>query len=827
MTQERRPPRPKRRKRRIRAVSVLRLGLLLLVYGVSMGAAAGYLAITTVNKELPKDLTELLDYQPNRKSIVLSSDGEEVGAFSIENRKIVALERMPPHVPAAFLSAEDRRFYRHKGFDLLGIVRAAIRNFSSDGDIKQGGSTITQQIIKQTLLVGEELIGAVDLPPDERAKLAKAQKYRRKMKELILAVRLERELTKAEILSIYLNHIYLGHGAYGVGAAANVYFGKEIEDVTVAEAAMLAGLVASPTKYAPHRNMQLARERQRYVLGHMREDKYISDAEYQAALAEPISLVDESDLNHLASPYFVEHVRQVATKLYGNNDLFRGGLKFYATLDTRMQAAAEAAVRRGLESLDRRLGFRGPIGAVPQAQRGAWTGGPAHPLSGATDDTSALSDQLLADQRYGAMVVEFGKGGSVIVDVGPKRLPLVDADARDVRAWRPEPTAKSRDPMKLGDLLPVRLANPEGTAVSLAQRPALQGAMVVMEPSTGRVMAIVGGYDWTASQFNRATQAKRQVGSSIKPFIYASAIEAGHAVTDRMTDGPYSVQTATGTWTPANYDNKYMGTVTLMTALAYSLNTISVQLVVQVGLDRLIEVLRGFGMVSPIPRHISIALGTPDITLLEMTAGYAGIASGGRRVTPRFFDLVTDPSGTTVDDLRDRPLGPQVISPEVAYVTQSLMKGVVQRGTARFASTIGRPAAGKTGTSANYRDVWFIGFTTDLVAGVWIGRDDSTPIGDKITGGGVAVPIWVDFMQKAHPRTPVRDFPVPAGVSFARVEPWSGDGTGPYADSLWMPFLRGTQPQKLIAGPMVRSFDDLVPAPSLPPPSKCSTLDCL
>ncbi len=831
MAEERRPPRPKRRKRRIRAVSVLRLGLLLLVYGASMGAAAGYLAITTVNQELPDDLTELLDYQPNRKSIVLSSDGEEVGAFSIENRKIVALERMPPHVPAAFLSAEDRRFYRHQGFDLIGIVRAAIRNFSSDGEIKQGGSTITQQIIKQTLLVGEELIGAVDLPPEERAKLAKAQKYRRKMKELILAVRLERELTKAEILSIYLNHIYLGHGAYGVAAAANVYFGKEVEDLTVAEAAMLAGLVASPTKYAPHRNIQLARDRQRYVLGHMREDKYISDAEYQAALAEPISLVDESDLNHLASPYFVEHVRRVGTKAYGNSSLFKGGLKFYSTLDTRMQDAAEGAVRRGLESLDRRLGFRGPIGAVPQAQRGAWTGGPAHPLSGASDDTSALSDQLMPDQRYGAMVVELGKGGSVIVDLGPKRLPLVDADAKDVRAWRPDPPAAGaktkKDPVKLGDLLPVRLANAEGTAVSLAQRPALQGAMVVMEPSTGRVVAMVGGYDWTTSQFNRATQAERQVGSSIKPFIYAAAIEAGRAVTDRMTDGPYSVQTATGTWTPANYDNKYMGTVTLMTALAYSLNTISVQLVVQVGLDRLIEVLRGFGVHSPIPRHISIALGTPDITLLEMTAGYAGIAAGGRQVTPRFFDLVTDPSGNTVDDLRERPLGPQVISPEVAYVTQSLMKGVVQRGTARYAQTIGRPAAGKTGTSANYRDVWFIGFTTDLVAGVWIGRDDSTPIGDKITGGGVSVPIWVDFMQKAHPRTPIRDFPVPGNVSFARVEPWSGDPTGPNVNALWMPFLRGTQPQKVIVGPMVRSFDDLVPAPSLPTASKCSTLDCL
>lgn len=827
MAEERRLDRPRRRRKRIRALSILRLLFLLLVYGASLGAASLYLAVTTLNKELPEDLTELLDYQPNRKSTVLSSDGEEVGAFSIENRKIIALERMPPHVPAAFLSAEDRRFYRHQGFDLLGIARAAIRNFSQDGEIRQGGSTITQQIIKQTLLVGEEAVGAVDLPPEERAKLQKSLKYRRKMKELILAVRLERELTKAEILSIYLNHIYLGHGAYGVAAAANAYFGKEVEDLTVAEAAMLAGIVSTPTKNAPHRNMAGARAQQIGVLKIMLKDHYISDAEYQAALAEPISLVDESDLNHLASPYFVEHVRQVATKRYGNNDLFRGGLKFYSTLDTRMQSAAEGAVRRGLESLDRRLGFRGPIGAVPQAQRGVWTGGPAHPLSGATDETSALSDQLLPDQRYGAMVVELTRSGGVIVDVGPKRLPLVDADAKDVRAWRPEPTAKGKDPIKLGDLLPVRLATADGTAVSLAQRPALQGSMVVMEPSTGRVLALVGGYDWTSSQFNRATQAKRQVGSSIKPFIYASAIEAGRAVTDRLTDGPYSVQTATGTWTPANYDNKYMGTVTLMTALAYSLNTISVQLVVQVGLDRLIEVLRGFGIVSPIPRHISIALGTPDITLLEMTAGYAGIASGGRRVTPRFFDLVTDSSGKTVDDLRDTPPGPQIISPEVAYVTQSLMKGVVQRGTARFASTIGRPAAGKTGTSANYRDVWFIGFTTDLVAGVWIGRDDSTPIGDKITGGGVAVPIWVDFMQKAHPRTPIRDFPVPPGVSFARVEPWSGDAIGPSSESLWMPFLRGTQPQKLIAGPLVRSFDDLVPSPSLPAPSTCSTLDCL
>jgi penicillin-binding protein 1A len=338
---------------------------------------------------------------------------------------------------------------------------------------------------------------------------------------------------------------------------------------------------------------------------------------------------------------------------------------------------------------------------------------------------------------------------------------------------------------------------------------------------------MVGGYDWTSSQFDRVTQARRQVGSSIKPFIYASAIESGKAPTDRMTDGPFSVTTATGVWTPANYDNKYMGSVTLMTAIAYSLNTISVQLVVQVGLDRLIEILRGFGVSSPIPRHISISLGTPDLTPLEIAAGYAGIANGGRRVTPRFFDLVTDTSGNVVEDLRDAPLGPQVIDPAVAYVTVNMMKGVVQRGTAKYAGNLGRPTAGKTGTSANYRDVWFTGFTTDLLATVWVGRDDSTPIGDKITGGGIAVPIWLEFMQKAHPHTKVRDFPVPTGVSFARVEPWSGDPAGPYPTAVWMPFVRGSLPSKFLVGPPLRSFDALVPAPTPPPVGKCASLKCL
>jgi penicillin-binding protein 1A len=813
-----------RHRKGLGTIVPIRLALLLLVYGLSLGAACMYYAITSINEGLPQDLTKLLDYQPNRKSVVLSSEGEEVGTFSIENRRIIPLERMPPHVPAAFIATEDHRFFEHHGFDPVGVVHAAIDNLRS-GKTKRGGSGITQQIIKQTLLTDEE--GDVsDLGWSEQriAKEKKTQKWKRKLKEVILAVRLERELTKAQILSIYLNHVYLGHGAYGVAAAAEAYFGKEVEDLTIAEAAMLGGLVASPTKYAPTHDMRLARERQIHVLQRMREDKYISESEYQAALVEPIALVDESDINHLASPYFVEHVRRVATERYGNSTLFKGGLRFYSTLDTQMQAAAEGALRKGLEALDRKLGFRGPIGSVAVKQRGAWTGGPTHPLTGATDDTSALADQLLPEQRYGGMVVELTRAGGVIVDLGPKRLPLVEVDAKDAREWRDPKTGK---PLALGDLLPVRLAS-DGAAASIAQRPSLQGSLIAMDPHTGRVLALVGGYDWTASQFDRATQAHRQVGSSIKPFIYSAFLESGRTPVEHMHDGPFSVTTATGVWTPANYDNKYMGDVTLMTALAFSLNTISVQIAVQVGLDRIIEIMRGFGITSEIPRHISISLGTPDLTPLEIATAYAGIANGGRRVTPRFFDLVTDNAGNVVDDLRNTPPGPQVISPEVDYVLINLMKGVVQRGTARYASTLGRPTAGKTGTSANFKDAWFNGFTTDLLCSVWVGRDDSLPIGDKVTGGGTSVPIWLDFMQKAHPRTKIRDFPVPAGVTFARVEPWSGDPAGPSPEAVWMPFVRGTLPANFLSGAPVKSFEDLVPAPPVPrPPAKCKSLSCL
>ncbi len=774
----------------------------------SIGAAFLYLAINTINAELPADLTQALVYTPTRKSVVYSSDGEVIGTFAIENRKEVPLDRLPSHVPAAFIASEDARFWDHPGYDLVGIARAAWSNFTSQS--KQGASTITQQVTRMLLLTNERT-------------------YKRKMQEIVLAVRIERELSKPEILSIYLNHAYFGSGAYGVAAAAETYFGKDVENLTVAEAALIAGLVKAPTAYNPHRNFDAARGRQVYVLGRMREDGYISAAEQRAALDEPIALIGSGlPLNHLAAPYFVEHVRRVASERFGEGEVWRGGLRLYSTLDSRMQAAAEVALRRGLEALDRRLGFRGPLGTVARDDRAAWRGSPPRIYRrGDTLATLALADRILPEVRYAALVIALPGKAGITVDLGPVELPMAADDAKLLRGWRTgdptrgppqrgQPVRRGKGPpLAIGDVLPVRLSD-DGTAVVLSQWPEVQGALIALEPATGKVRAMVGGYDWESSQYNRVTQARRQIGSAIKPFIYATAIAAGHTSVDRVYDGPVYVPTATGVWSPSNYDGKYKGWTTLRTALAKSLNTVAVQLVVEVGLDRVIEVMRAFGIVSPFQRHISLSLGTPDLTLLEVASGYAGITSGGRRVAPRFLELIARADGTIVADERTREPGPQVIPPDVAYVVTDMMKGVVTRGTAKRAAGWGRPTGGKTGTSANYRDVWFLGTTTDLLCGVWIGRDDSTPIGDEVTGGMVSVPIWLEFMKAAHPSTPVTDFAVPPGVTFARVDESSGNPTGPSPDAVWVPFARGTLPASFGGGKVPDSFRDLVAAPAVP-----------
>lgn len=782
------------------------------MYSASAGAGAVYYGVVEYSKDLPENLTNAVDYRPDRATRVFSADGELIGEFYLIKRIVVAPERIPDHVRNAFVAAEDGRFWKHPGFDLVGIVRAAYTNYAAGGT-RQGASTITQQVTRMLMLSAERT-------------------YARKIKELILSVRVERELAKKDILHIYVNHVYLGSGAYGVEAGAEVYFGKDVSHLTIAESAMLAGLVQAPTRYSPRHNMKSARTRQRYVLARMLNDGYITEAEHAAARAEPLALVERKlELNSVSAPYFVELIRRWATRRFGYRNVFYGGLRIYTTLDSRMQFAAEAAVQNGLENLDRRIGFRGPIGHLEGDELTAFRDGPPRPYVENRQRLEELAAsgglRLLDDVSYVAAVVDMARG-RVVVDLGPEDLALTDADARRLLAWRDNVDPETGRPLpgkevirlQPGDLLPVSLAPPTADEpanrrnrrrgarsddgarrVQLAQVPDVQSALVAMEPHTGRVVSMVGGYDYGRSQFNRVTQARRQIGSAIKPFIYATAMERGITHLEQVVDSPVSVPTAAGWWRPRNYDNKYRGRVTLRTALAKSLNTVSVRLLMTMGVDRLIETLRAVGIGSEIPRHISIALGTSDLTLLEVAGGYSAFANGGRRTEPRMVDLVADDSGRIVEDYRSRRPSVQAISPQLAFLTTKLMETVVQRGTGKRAQALGRPVAGKTGTSTEHRDAWFMGFTRDLMCGVWVGRDDFTPIGAKATGGGAALPIWLEYMQAAHPDTPVRPFLAPDDIVWVRADEQTGQPM-PAASSwaTWVPFTRGTVPARFGTG---------------------------
>jgi penicillin-binding protein 1A len=811
--------------------------MLLALWGGFSGAGIAYNRYSFYSAGLP-DLDHIAD-APEMATLVYSADGELIGEFYLQKRVWVPLERIPEHVRQAFISAEDRRFWDHPGFDIFGIARASWKNFRSS-ERPEGASTITQQLTRLILLDSERTV-------------------ERKIRELILAVRVDARFDKREILERYLNMCYLGHGAHGVQAAAEIYFGKDVDHLTYAEAALLAGLVKAPTLYSPHRNMKRARERQTYVLDRMRIEGYLSDGEARAARAEPLALIDdEVPLNHVAAPYFVEHIRQWAQARFGMKSVFYGGLRIYTTLDMRMQRSAEAAVRSGLESLDRMVGFRGPVGHLGGAALEKFTSQPPQPYApGREAAVLTTGADLLPDLRYTGAVVELTRQGGVTVAVGDRRLPLLTVDARHLRRWHGEAPEKAqrvipgdlvsgsggdrpvgtpprapRPVLEVGDLIPVKLVEGEKgePLLALAQIPDVEAAMIAMVPYTGEVRAMVGGYDFRRSQFNRATQGSRQIGSAIKPFIYATAIANGRSLIDIVHDGPIAIPTASGLWSPGNYDGEYEGNVTLRTALAKSLNTVAVRLIVEVGVEAVIETMRAMGIRSFVPLHPSIALGTPDLNLLEVVAAYCAFPNGGKLIegqdslpdTPpgRFIDLITDARGNIVADYRQRLPRRQAIPASLAYVMVDLLKAPVERGTAKKAQILGRPAAGKTGTATMWKDAWFVGFTADLLAGVWVGRDDSKGIGIRATGGTAALPIWIQFMQAAHPDVPPHDFDIPDDVTLVRVDDKTGAPAAPGSPSArWVPFLRGTVPPRFSAhvqSGRFRSTDQFAPSGATP-----------
>ncbi|MDD2581474.1 MAG: PBP1A family penicillin-binding protein [Desulfuromonadaceae bacterium] len=748
---------------------------------VALLGVSGY--VFYLMAKLPR-IDRLTDYKPPIVSQVFGDDGTLVGEFYLERRIVVPVSKMPRKLIQAFVSAEDSNFYSHKGIDYLGIVRAAFKNLMSMSK-KEGASTITQQVTKSMLLTPEK-------------------KFSRKIKEAILAKRMEERLSKDEILYLYLNQIYLGSGAYGVQAAAETYFGKNVDQLNLAEMSMLAGLPKAPNAYSPIKHLDKARERQGYVLDRMTAEGYITPAEADHARKTPIVLQPMKKVNNDQSAYFLEHLRIQLEQKYGEDQLYKGGLKIYTTMNAGMQRAAYDSLRKGLKEVDKRQGFRGPTRYLNEAEVDAFCSKVEDGIDSAT---------LKTGETYSGVVVGFHpEKGEALVRVGErtgilslKKMAWAGRVAMTNSYGKPE---KGNKGLTLGSVIEVSVVSPEidkkGAQFALDQTPEVQAALVSIDPRTGGVKAMVGGYDFRKSQFNRAMQARRNAGSAFKPIIYAAALDKGFTPATIIDDAPVEYPDgAGGIWKPQNYDHEFRGPVTMREALTYSINIVSVKIMEQIGAQYAADYAKKLGFTSPIPANLALALGAASISPFELTSAYAVFADKGMLTTPYFITKVTDNDGTILQETPP-PVPVPVISPETAYVITNLMQSVVSSGTGHRAA-IGRPVAGKTGTTNGAKDAWFVGYIPQLVTGVWVGYDQERSLGSAGTGGQAAAPIWGDFMQKAIMSLPAEDFEAPENVSFVLINPRTGtlakEGT---PGAVMECFIKGTEPT---------SYDNDKPAP--------------
>ncbi|HEY3309209.1 MAG TPA: PBP1A family penicillin-binding protein [Desulfuromonadaceae bacterium] len=723
---------------------------------------------------LPR-VDRLADYKPPIVSQVYGDDGSLVGEFYLERRIVVPVNQMPRKLIQAFVAAEDANFYSHKGIDYFGILRAAVKNIISMRK-KEGASTITQQVTKSMLLTPEK-------------------KFSRKIKEAILAQRMEEKLTKDEILYLYLNQIYLGGGAYGVQAASETYFGKNVEQLNLAEMAMLAGLPKAPNAYSPIKHLDKARERQAYVLDRMVREGYITQAEAEHARKADISIHPMKKVNHDQSAYFLEHLRIQLEEKYGEDQLYKGGLKIYTTMNAGMQRAAYESVRSGLKAVDKRQGYRGPVKYLKDSDVDSFCSKIEEGIDSAV---------LKTGETYQGVVVGFRpEKGEALVRVGDRTGVL----SRKNMSWagrvgminnygKPEKGNKS---LTLGSLIEVSVVSPEvnkeGAQFALDQTPDVQAALVAIDPRTGGIKAMVGGYDFRKSQFNRAIQAKRNAGSAFKPIIYAAALDKGLTPATIIEDSEVEYPDGSGTmWKPKNYDGTFRGPVTMREALTNSINIVSVKIMEQIGATYAAEYAKKLGFSSPIPANLALALGAASISPMELTSAYAVFANKGVLLPTLFITKVTDNNGTVLQET-PAPIPVPVVAPETSYVITNLMQSVVSSGTGYRASVVGRPVAGKTGTTNDSKDAWFIGYIPQLVTGVWVGYDQERSLGAGGSGGQAAAPIWAEFMQKSVSGIPVEDFEAPENVSFVLIDPHTGklakEGT---PGAVMECFIKGTEP---------------------------------
>ena len=699
--------------------------------------------------DLP-DASELAEYRPPTSTRVYAWDGTLIGEFGRERRIFVPYNQMPPLLLRAFLTAEDRKFYEHGGIDIVGMGRAMTRDvlLLARGHRLQGGSTITQQVAKNVLLSGDVT-------------------FSRKIKEAILARRLEETLSKNRILELYLNEIWLGYRSYGVAAAAYNYFGKPLGDLSLAQMAYLAALPKGPDNYHPIRRKANAIGRRNQILKDMADLGWVSRQAAEAAMREDLVVQSAPQrAQYKDADYFLAEVRRSAQATLGDR-VDGGGMYLRTTLDSRLQTDARVALMRGLEAYDRRHGWRGAWGHVDEVTDG-W-------------EKEALTRSPPSERRtWRRAVVERAQGSTVRVRVAGGEDGVLET--RDVYWSEAGPGGK----LRAGDLIFVEPTGPG--RYGLRQIPAVNGALVALEPRSGRVLALVGGYSFSLSNFNRATQAQRQPGSSFKPFVYATALENGFTPMSVVTDAPISFTDATGkVWNPENYTRRYYGPTIFRNGLVYSRNVMTVRIAQQVGMKKVRAEAIKLGAVDDMAPVLAMALGAGETTPFKLTAAYAAFANGGRRIQPHLIELAGDRQGQAVwrADRRDCPRcaqpfggeesprvppgGTQVMDPVTAYQITLMLQGVTQVGTAASVSSLGYPIAGKTGTTNDYRSAWFVGYTPDLVVGVFVGFDDNRSLGDGETGTTAAVPIFIDFMREALKGRPKTDFAPPAEARFALV----------------------------------------------------------
>jgi penicillin-binding protein 1A len=742
--------------------SGLRRAGVTLAFGAAILAGALIGLFLAYESDLPQ-VSSLEDFEPNIITQVYAADGEMVGDFAIEKRVVVPFRSIPPVLRNAIVAVEDADFWKHIGIDFWRVPSAAISNLRS-GRRGQGFSTLTMQLSRVLFLTPEKT-------------------YERKIKEILLAFQIEKNFTKEEIFAFYCNQIYFGHGNYGVEATAQSLYSKSARDLTLAEAALIAGLPQNPSRLSPFEHPERALARRNHVLDRMAEEKYVTWEEAGTAKAEPLGLRPKKEPPSIA-PYFLEEVRKYLEREYGSQRIYQGGLRVHTTLDARLQKAANRALHDGLRKLDRRArGFAPPTRTILENGRFParihleewdWPFGKGDVVRGVVlQSDRGLAAVQLGAYRAAVTTRELGAAAGKAVDsvlpagtVAPFLIEEISEDPEGGRA-----------------------------RVLLQQEPELEGALVAVDPRTGAVKAMVGGYDFERSKFNRATQAMRQVGSAFKPIVYAAAFEqADYTPATIIVDAPVSFPDNKGVWTPHNYDFSFWGAIPVRRAIEQSRNIPAIKTLQTVGIKTGIEYARKLGLSGELPAYLPLAIGAGEATPLEMAVAFSSFANQGLRMKPQFIARITDRDGNVIEE--PRPVAKDAIRADTAYILTSVLKGVVERGTAARARSLKRPIAGKTGTTNDWTDGWFVGYEPSLAATVWVGFDDKRKsLGRGQDGARTALPIWMDFWAEAMKDRKVEDFAVPANIVFVPVE------AGPSGMRMEA-FVAGTEPRTLAHGPV-------------------------